>query len=770
MLKYTSVLLAMSFILFSCKKDSKVNKQAFRNDTAHLKRILFDFKDIQAIDRLLDYGLFNLAYSALVQNQFKLNDSNKIEYAYRFAEYGEFDKANALIPLVKSQQFNFEKDNFHLFCELKKQDTVRAEELFKRIDKKYRYALNERQEVEFLLQSAYLAHNQKKYQQSIYINESALAKIQLLAANEALLAKVYRRLGNNYNDIVRNQIHFHLPKKLCYDKSLDYYTKELRILRKDRHPNKNKLALNKLTTVMLTRLNLSDSIFIREYEQILNLLIASRTNDFIVSRNPIYTSIALTQLGTKYLELGRAEQLKQICSLSNQLLNNRALNRIKSKESLDAYEYFRQIINDRQIQFEFLHEKNQSVLQQNILNISSQNKYRNQELNQKIKIAFGEKKSESALNNWLLWNELHVFGKLIKNEALQSLTKKKIRTYKPYIKTIFQNKQITQAKVRQIKKWCARNSCSIVDYQVLPDSTILNITITKHGVHLHRISDLNKLIAKNIEELQAASTKGEVNHYEELASHIFKKLKLNYIQTKNVIICPDEYLEQIPFDALVCSRRNVKNWAKLHFFGQEHTIHLTPNIGFVSLKKQSSFPLNIDIWANQFGDKTLPYNRELMLHLKENYLVRFNQKNPKHILHIIGHTFKTRDGVLGFKFPWRTISNESNIQCNPELAILEGCSTGFGKSLNMAGTHSLTRRFLFSDTKAVIFSLWDADNQSSTELYKTFYSYLRKGYSVANSLRRSKIALIKDYSHPEWANPFYWANFQLTGTDLRFVH
>jgi CHAT domain-containing protein len=276
-------------------------------------------------------------------------------------------------------------------------------------------------------------------------------------------------------------------------------------------------------------------------------------------------------------------------------------------------------------------------------------------------------------------------------------------------------------------------------------------------------------LAKKIQELQVASTKDDIGLYATLAFSIFKQLKLNQIKTKNIIICPDEYLEKIPFDGLIYTNSKAKIWSKLKYFGSQHTIRLTPNIGSISLQKQQPSPLHIDIWTNQTANKTLPYNKHLIDHLKETYSTRFNQKNPNHILHIVGHTFKTNKGELGFKFPWRTISNESNIQFNPKLAILEGCSTGFGKNLKIAGTLSLTRTFLFSGTKTVVYSLWDADNQSSTKLFEIFYGYLEKGYSAATSLRNSKIALIQDYTHPEWANPFYWANYQLTGADLRFI-
>jgi hypothetical protein len=132
-----------------------------------------DFKNTRSVDVFLDYGLFNLAYAALVQNQYYLNDSIKMSYAFQLAEYGEFDKATALVPLVKSKDFDFEKDNFQLFCELKKQDTISADATFQTIHQKYRSKLNQRDALELMLQEAYLEHNKKNYARSIYLNESA---------------------------------------------------------------------------------------------------------------------------------------------------------------------------------------------------------------------------------------------------------------------------------------------------------------------------------------------------------------------------------------------------------------------------------------------------------------------------------------------------------------------------------------------------------------------------------------------------------------------
>ncbi len=72
----------------------------------------------------------------------------------------------------------------------------------------------------------------------------------------------------------------------------------------------------------------------------------------------------------------------------------------------------------------------------------------------------------------------------------------------------------------------------------------------------------------------------------------------------------------------------------------------------------------------------------------------------------------------------------------------------------------LVRAFQFAGARSVVASLWSVADDSTADLMKRFYGYLREGRSKDEALRAAQADLIrsKDFSHP-----YYWAAFQLTG-------
>jgi CHAT domain-containing protein len=180
--------------------------------------------------------------------------------------------------------------------------------------------------------------------------------------------------------------------------------------------------------------------------------------------------------------------------------------------------------------------------------------------------------------------------------------------------------------------------------------------------------------------------------------------------------------------------------------------------------------LKVDIWSSELANATLPYNELLIRYLEEDLAANTNQADPMNVLHILAHTNRTAENNIEFLLDNDTITIDNNGCKSPILTILEGCSSGDGKILKSEGSLSLTRSFLYKNTPTVIYSIWDADNHSSSILFKHFYAYLLQGVKTSEALYRSKNDLINDHLHPEWASPYYWANYQITGKNILFTH
>jgi CHAT domain-containing protein len=70
----------------------------------------------------------------------------------------------------------------------------------------------------------------------------------------------------------------------------------------------------------------------------------------------------------------------------------------------------------------------------------------------------------------------------------------------------------------------------------------------------------------------------------------------------------------------------------------------------------------------------------------------------------------------------------------------------------------LTRAFLYAGTPAVVSSLWEVSDESTSIFMESFYTHLRKGVGRAEALRLAQIETRKRFPHP-----YQWAAFVLTG-------
>jgi CHAT domain-containing protein len=105
-----------------------------------------------------------------------------------------------------------------------------------------------------------------------------------------------------------------------------------------------------------------------------------------------------------------------------------------------------------------------------------------------------------------------------------------------------------------------------------------------------------------------------------------------------------------------------------------------------------------------------------------------------------------------------TVSEVYELSINAELVMLSACETGLGKVSNGDDVIGLMRGFLYSGAKAVIGTLWEVDDEATSEISQRFYSNLRKGLGNAKSLAEAQEFYLKKKPHP-----FYWAAFTMSG-------
>lgn len=123
----------------------------------------------------------------------------------------------------------------------------------------------------------------------------------------------------------------------------------------------------------------------------------------------------------------------------------------------------------------------------------------------------------------------------------------------------------------------------------------------------------------------------------------------------------------------------------------------------------------------------------------------FRQDNP------MFSSIQLGDGPLG-------VYDLYQLHLSAELVTLSGCSTGRSAVVGGDELLGLVRGLMYAGARAVLLTLWDADDRSAADFMKAFYGHLQRGSSKGRAAQQAMQELRTRYPHP-----FYWAPFTLIG-------
>jgi CHAT domain-containing protein len=178
--------------------------------------------------------------------------------------------------------------------------------------------------------------------------------------------------------------------------------------------------------------------------------------------------------------------------------------------------------------------------------------------------------------------------------------------------------------------------------------------------------------------------------------------------------------------------------------------------------------IEADYIATALGSKVDVYkglnaNKEKLSELLENkykviHLATHGLLNNE-VSDLSGLSFPSADGETSL---W-LIPEISNTQIQAELVFLSACETAIGKSIPGEGLIGLSRAFLEAGAKNVVGTLWNVQDKVTAELVRDFYtSYFGSNQSYEKALQYAQRRVIENTDN-EWADPYYWAGFQLIG-------
>jgi CHAT domain-containing protein len=103
-----------------------------------------------------------------------------------------------------------------------------------------------------------------------------------------------------------------------------------------------------------------------------------------------------------------------------------------------------------------------------------------------------------------------------------------------------------------------------------------------------------------------------------------------------------------------------------------------------------------------------------------------------------------------------------NYDLSSDLAILTACETGKPTYQAGEGMISLAHAFNYAGSESILTSLWEIDEQSSSEILTFFYNYLEDAMDKDHALRRAKLDYLSKAPARTLA-PQYWAGLVLMG-------
>lgn len=107
-----------------------------------------------------------------------------------------------------------------------------------------------------------------------------------------------------------------------------------------------------------------------------------------------------------------------------------------------------------------------------------------------------------------------------------------------------------------------------------------------------------------------------------------------------------------------------------------------------------------------------------------------------------------------------------DLSLSAELVVLSACESSAGNYVLGEGVMALSRGFLSAGARRVVATQWKVDDAATAALVGDFLARVAsaergdQGIDYALALRDAKRATRR---HPEWAQPFYWAAFVVSG-------
>lgn len=299
-----------------------------------------------------------------------------------------------------------------------------------------------------------------------------------------------------------------------------------------------------------------------------------------------------------------------------------------------------------------------------------------------------------------------------------------------------------------------------------------------------------------------------------LYQKIMEPLK-EHMDTKPLLIIPDNELNLIPFEALLSEPYNkdaveyseLAYLVKTYDISYANSLHLLQHqltetntaqnhnvLGYLPNYKELNKNTQKKYIAmrNAFGkmsDLIGARNEVKNISKKTNTVMRVNKQASEYdfinmtdkyaVIHCAMHTlidhnnpqyskmvFTPHADTLEDGFLHTYEINKLTLNC--DLLVLSACNTGYGEINKGEGLLSLSRAFTKSGSKSILSTLWSIPDISSVHIIDEFYNGLIQNRTKSESLSHAKRHYLNEHAGIT-AHPFFWAGHIITGNNSALI-
>ncbi|MDF5716612.1 MAG: CHAT domain-containing protein, partial [Rhizonema sp. NSF051] len=177
---------------------------------------------------------------------------------------------------------------------------------------------------------------------------------------------------------------------------------------------------------------------------------------------------------------------------------------------------------------------------------------------------------------------------------------------------------------------------------------------------------------------------------------------------------------------------------------------------FTSIAVPDSNSLHVfDFDANYNWATSSALNQFRILHFATHGFV--NDANPELSGIVLSLVDKQGKDIRGYL----RLGDLFNLDYPADLIVLSACETGLGKEIQGEGLVGLTRGLMYAGAERLVVSLWQVDDQGTSEFMREFYQQMLHSNKPANEALRA--TQLKMWLSEKWRNPNYWAAFTFLG-------